>query len=66
MYSAGGLFHYAWCSMRTLKDIQEKEEFKELYRSYVAESPAHWESGWRKYNTIGDLIAHAQWHSKTK
>jgi hypothetical protein len=60
MYTAGGLFRYAWCGMRTLKDIQEKEEFKELYKSYVAEGPVRWESGWRKYSTIGDLIARAR------
>jgi hypothetical protein len=57
MYTTGGLFHYAWCGMRTLKEIQEKEEFEELYRSYVAEGPVRWESGWRKYSTMGDLIA---------
>jgi len=60
MYTAGGLFRYAWCGMRTLKDIQEKEEFEELYRSYLAEGPLRWESGWRKYSTIGDLIACAR------
>ena len=58
MYTAGGLFRYAWCGMRTVKEIQEND--KGLYARYVAEGPGRWEDGWKKYSTIGDLISRAQ------
>jgi hypothetical protein len=46
MYMAGGLFCYAWCGMRTVKEVQVKD--KDLYARYVAEGPGRWEDGWKK------------------
>ena len=57
MYTAGGLFRYAWCGMRTVKEIQVTD--KELYERYIAEGPSRWTHGWNKYSSIGELIMRA-------
>jgi len=58
MYTAGGLFRYIWCGLRTVKEVRETDEG--LYAQYVAEGPGHWEDGWKRYSTIDELIAHAR------
>ena len=62
MYSAGGLFCYAWCGMRTLKEVREAD--KALYEKYIAEGTRRWEEGWKKYSTIDDLISRTKCSSK--
>ena len=57
MYTAGGLFRYAWCGMRTVKEIRVNDE--ELYERYIVEGPGRWTHGWNKYSSIAELIAHA-------
>lgn len=54
-YTAGGLFRYAWCGRRTVKDTKARD--KVLYGKYVDEGEARWQEGWAKYSKMSDLIA---------
>ena len=38
VYTAGGLFHYAWCGMQTLKDIQ-KRNLKSCTEAMLSKAP---------------------------
>ena len=55
MYTAGGLFRYMSCGMWMVKEMKEKNE--DGYARYIAESPQHWEEGWKQYSTITEPIA---------
>lgn len=53
LYSAGGLFRYAECGGRTVKDLESHD--KPAHDAYVSNGEARWEAGWSKYSTVGEL-----------
>jgi len=55
MYTAGGLFRYAWCGGMTAKDMKQKD--KVTYQRYLSEGDSRRKQGWDLYSTMDSLVA---------